>query len=515
MDKRETENIIAKIAKWGLLCLVCLIFMFLSWNSLRYISYVEADYANKIIVVQDSILRNLLAFGMVFVFLIVLRLWINRILTEKVLQYLAFAAGAIAVGISLWWAFASQTKPDGDQLIVSMAAVRAKDNFFEMLTTGGYLHYYPQQLGLVLFLEQIFRWFGAFEVRPVYIIFSVLNGVTVLFGYDFLKEADFSRAARLGYLIFMSSCLPYFFYTPYVYGDIPSVCLAVILFRCMIKWEKTEKYRYLLVGCIVTAGAVLVRKNSLIVVCGVLIGLLLMAINRRKVKHLVAVLAVVLAVGISLEGVEKVFELRSGMEVQNGIPAELFMAMGMQNSEAGPGRYNDYTKQVFRETGFDVEESKRIAKEEMRARWAEMYHTPGELSYFYHEKLLTQWTDPFFACFVSNHNFKCEPGEFVRDIYAGPWNWRLKLFCDRYQFLIYTGCLLSVFFLWRKREVAWSIPLITIVGGFLFSIIWEAQGRYTLPYYIFSIPYAAYGLTESANYMAERIRRLISRDKNA
>lgn len=253
----------------------------------------------------------------------------------------------------------------------------------------------------------------------------------------------------------------------------------------------------------------------MIVICGVVIGMLLITLSRKTVKQLLATLVIILAVGISLAGVEKIFEFRSGLEVQEGIPAELFMAMGMQNSEAGPGRYNDYSKQVFRETEFNPEESKRIAVEEMCTRWEEMYNNPGELSSFYHEKILTQWTDPFFACFVSNHIFKCDPGEFVRDIYAGPWNWRLMLFCDRYQFLIYTGCFLAVFSLWRKKDIAWCIPLITIVGGFLFSIIWEAQGRYVLPYYIFSIPYAAYGLAESANYVAERVRRLISKHKNA
>lgn len=224
MDKREKDNIIVQVAKWGLLCLVCIMFAFLSWNSLQYISYVGADYANRIIVAQDSILRNILAFGVIFTLLIVFGFWLDRILTEKVLKYLSFAAGVTAVAISVWWAFASCTKPEGDQLIVSVAAEQAMQNHYEMLTTGGYLHYYPQQLGLILFLELIFRLFGTFQFGPIYIIFGLMNGATILFGYNFLKEADFSKTTRFVYLIFMSVCLAVFFlYAVCIWGH--SCCL--------------------------------------------------------------------------------------------------------------------------------------------------------------------------------------------------------------------------------------------------------------------------------------------------
>lgn len=49
-----------------------------------------------------------------------------------------------------------------------------------------------------------------------------------------------------------------------------------------------------------------------------------------------------------------------------------------------------------------------------------------------------------------------------------------------------------------EKEVSSALwlPLIGIVGGFLFSVIWEAQCRYVFPYYVFLILYVPMGLYE-------------------
>ena len=37
--------------------------------------------------------------------------------------------------------------------------------------------------------------------------------------------------------------------------------------------------------------------------------------------------------------------------------------------------------------------------------------------------------------------------------------------------------------------------MITIFGGFLFHMLWEAKGRYILPYFVMMLPMAAVGLS--------------------
>ena len=42
------------------------------------------------------------------------------------------------------------------------------------------------------------------------------------------------------------------------------------------------------------------------------------------------------------------------------------------------------------------------------------------------------------------------------------------------------------------------LPEIILVGGVLFSLLWEAKTRYIFPYMIYMLPCAAIGLTKTA-----------------
>lgn len=62
-------------------------------------------------------------------------------------------------------------------------------------------------------------------------------------------------------------------------------------------------------------------------------------------------------------------------------------------------------------------------------------------------------------------------------------------------------------------QTALWIPLITVVGGFLFCIIWESQCRYMFPYYIFVIIYVAVGMGKTAGRICWRILRISEKIK--
>ena len=66
-----------------------------------------------------------------------------------------------------------------------------------------------------------------------------------------------------------------------------------------------------------------------------------------------------------------------------------------------------------------------------------------------------------------------------------------------YQFLIYCGVLIYLIFeLFDTKNVSPIedyIGIVTILGGFLFSIIWEAKARYMFPYFVLMLPYAMLG----------------------
>lgn len=66
---------------------------------------------------------------------------------------------------------------------------------------------------------------------------------------------------------------------------------------------------------------------------------------------------------------------------------------------------------------------------------------------------------------------------------------------DNYQFLIYL--MLLVYFLkllTGKDEIGTLLPVLILVGGFLFSLIWEGRSRYVYPYLVIALPCVAEGV---------------------
>jgi len=55
--------------------------------------------------------------------------------------------------------------------------------------------------------------------------------------------------------------------------------------------------------------------------------------------------------------------------------------------------------------------------------------------------------------------------------------------------------LLFFFLLAVKKDspILQHVLAVTIIGGFFFSIIYEAKARYIFPYYVMMFPYATYG----------------------
>ena len=93
---------------------------------------------------------------------------------------------------------------------------------------------------------------------------------------------------------------------------------------------------------------------------------------------------------------------------------------------------------------------------------------------------------------LTTNQFEKEITPLVRSIYDGPIQDLLERFMNGWQLLVYFFLLMNCL-LKKSEKVEKMILLITIFGGVLFSLLWEAKARYVLPYVIMMIPYAANG----------------------
>ena len=81
------------------------------------------------------------------------------------------------------------------------------------------------------------------------------------------------------------------------------------------------------------------------------------------------------------------------------------------------------------------------------------------------------------------------------EITYGKWRETISNFMDAYQSMIYLMMIIGTIGAALKKEKAISFlwPLI-FLGGFFFSVIWEAKARYIYPYFVMLIPISAYGV---------------------
>ncbi len=412
-------------------------------------------------------------------------------------------------GVCIWWVTIVPYQMEGDQLIVWYNSVLALENNFSMYSHGGQMFIYPQQQGLSFLYELLFRITGSTSYRMIGYVNAFMAPFTLFFGYQCTKEC-FGKEVGVRFLPLMTLCLPYIIYSPYVYGDIPSICYGFILLWAVLKAVHKGQYRYWIPACVIAVLALLSRMNIWIFFIGVVIGLIYLAMYRWSFKPLLLGVCIVLSASLSMTAVKQFNSFRSGEPVSKGMPSVLWMAMGLQYSEWGAGYYNDYSKKVYMETGLDRELAVAIGVQEVKDRLKIFLSDPMQAKMFFEAKMEMQWLDPLFESieFTGDFNEEAEkPGEFVTWIYQGQGYPLLCGFCAHVMAAVYMFALLGVLCRFGQKKPIWQdIPLIIFVGGFLFSIIWEAKSRYMLPYFVLLLPYAASGLAVSTGFIRQRIK---------
>lgn len=198
------------------------------------------------------------------------------------------------------------------------------------------------------------------------------------------------------------------------------------------------------------------------------------------------------------------------------MPAIAYVAMGLQWTEGrDPGGWNGYHSDLFMECGFDAELTAEISLESVKASLGNMVENPAYMIRFFYTKLITQWEREDYMCLYETLAFYGDRTEAAWDIYEGAMKDRLLCVMALHQSIVYAGAGLfcvSGIAGWVKRgqkhnkemDIRHLLLLVTFIGGFMFSIIWEAQSRYVMPYFVMLIPYAADGLTRFS-YGVERL----------
>lgn len=429
-------------------------------------------------------------------------------------------------GASLLWIFFSKNGPIADGASVYYAAKQfARGDFSAAAYKGSYFSVYPFQYGLAFFYEMIFRLAGNDNYHILQGINALCLAGCAVSQYHLCGRFFREKKAQIYTLLLSASCAPFIMYSSFVYGEIPSITFSLfgtwmlLLFLegpCRIS-EPSDGLRKKFSGKSVMlralwgflallsiSAAVLVRKNSLVFIIALGITVFLWLIHNRhrfsakKLALYIAYLMLLFSLSLGiLPLVQSRYASLSGEPVNSGVPAASYLAMGLSETEVGPGFYDGSNFKTFTEDAdYDTEAAAAIAWGIYRERLSYFKDNPLYSLQFFCRKFCAEWIDTGWAVFPATYNSYGERLPLAESLFSGALYRPLKSYVNHHRTILYFTAALGVFsFFYRKRDedvFPYLFPL-TALGGALLFLFWETSGRYILPYAIFMLPCAGYG----------------------
>lgn len=419
-----------------------------------------------------------------------------------------------AVSFSAWWIVNSANMPQSDAKAVYDIACRAKEHdLLPIAPTGSYMSLWPFQSGLVMFMETILRLIPNADEMTIQWMYLPFMALSLISGYMVVKKMFPSIMTRVIWCILMFLCFPYYFFINNMYGDVPGIALTLFTMWMLLEYTDKPVWVKLVFAGMGLAVAVAVRKNTMIfcIACILVFGVQLLVYRKKQYLFVILLVLVSSAAGAVLPG--KVYEYRAKNTMGEGVPAIAYIAMGLQWSEGrSPGAWNGYHSDLFMECGYDSDLTAEISLESVEDSLEYMVKHPMYMTQFFYYKLVYQWAREDYGCLYATLDFYDNRTSAAWDIYQGKAKDRYIDIMAIHQSVVYIGavgfCILGAV-RWKKKEdynIQNLIPLVAFIGGFLFSIIWEASSRAVMAYFVLIIPYAADGVAGVSSRVAERLR---------
>ena len=480
-----------------------------------FVSVVRIDgYAESYEFVRDNPLINLVFAAFVALLIAFIGRWVGKNL-EKRRKILLICEMAFAVVFGLGFSAVSKCFPTADQASVYYGAKHFAANWFaDLAEKDSYFSVYPHQMALALAQEIILRIAHTESYHVLQGVNALCNALTIWSLYSITDTLFEDKKVSVYTLLLTLFSIPLFWYTPFVYGDLASIGFSLYAVALLIKalsGKKSESAEsmssrrapsivYYIGSALSILIATLVRSNTLIFVIAVALCLLVYLIVNKKPLLLIYIVAIAILCGGVNKAAIKLYEFRSGNSINDGMPSICHMVMGLQEGPMGNGYYNGYNFDTYvNRADYDQALAKELAHADLDARLSEFKANPGYAFKFFRDKFFGQWLSFDFDCYHFTCGAYYERWAIIESLFSGTLYKVTSFIMDKFGFLVYALSAYAVFNLFKKRKdstlsMLGYILLTAVIGGAIFYIVWEGAGRYILPYYIYTLPFAAYGL---------------------
>lgn len=493
-QNRSCCNIIYRLGLNIVMLLTLLLSMLLFAGSFLTTCYADNMETQQVLLRPDNPLWNLLelaGFGLLFCGC----LYLYEKIGEKFRRGLLVFTLTFVFGLGILLILFGRTVPAADALSVYNAAAEwILGNTDIIHPTVSYLSYYPQQIGLMAFLELLLRIWNLTGLSVpawhfIKLVYVCLLCGAIWFQYlslQYLWPENYKKISCC-YLVLVCCNLPMIMYSSFVYGEIPS--FAALSVGCYLLLRllggvspggssrdnvsrndapSVTAYDYVprMLRQILFTGfgsilfltlSVMLRKNSLIPVIAVLLVLLFEALRpgrNGKMRLGLLIMAVCLAVtsvGI-LPLVQKCYEKKAGNTLSSGVTAMSYLAMGMQEASRGCGWYNGFNIDTYDTAGMDTALANEISRLAIDERLTYFREHPGYTADFYLHKHLSQWADGTYASRQATLATYGGRSAFFKEVYEGSLSGGYIEWCNAWQNVLYLGVLVFCIDSLKKRR---------------------------------------------------------------
>ena len=512
-QNRSCCNIIYRLGLNIVMLLTMLLSMLLFAGSFLTTCYADNMETQQVLLRPDNPLWNLLelaGFGLLFCGC----LYLYEKIGEKFRRGLLVFTLTFVFGLGILLILFGRTVPAADALSVYNAAAEwILGNTDIIHPTVSYLSYYPQQIGLMAFLELLLRIWNLTGLSVpawhfIKLVYVCLLCGAIWFQYlslQYLWPENYKKISCC-YLVLVCCNLPMIMYSSFVYGEIPSFAAlsmgCYLLLRLLGGVSPGGSYRdsvslggsslggsslggsslggsrndapsvtaydYVprMLRQILFTGfgsilfltlSVMLRKNSLIPVIAVLLVLLFEALRpgrNGKMRLGLLIMAVCLAVtsvGI-LPLIQKCYEKKAGNTLSSGVTAMSYLAMGMQEASRGCGWYNGFNIDTYDTAGMDTAIANEISRLAIDERLTYFREHPGYTADFYLHKHLSQWADGTYASRQATLATYGGRSAFFKEVYEGSLSGGYIEWCNAWQNALYLGVLIFCIDSLKKRR---------------------------------------------------------------
>lgn len=410
-------------------------------------------------------------------------------------QLITFLIFSFVIGMI--WIFINDPviKEMGDSYNCYDRAKAIASGDFSPLGYKTYINMYPNNLGFITYLILLIKIFGP---ESTLYIARIINLAMVIIGYMSLygiTKLQFKNNRLINctliYLCWFS--MQFVFYAFMIYGNCISYSLALFSVYLLLKYFSINKAKYLVFSIITIILAIAIKNNSIIILIAEIIYLILYIFKNKNWAIIIAIILMIIGSWASTTGLQKFWGKFGEVDYSaTKLPTICWIAYGLNYDETKPGSYTYEFEDFHFQNGFVQEYTALNAKAFIRGSLNAFKERPSLMIRFYGQKFLTAWCDPQYDCFDGYRAL--DNKDIVTNIIGGNINNILHNIWDSTMSVLAIGLIAYIIKRFKKMELDELFGAVVVLGGFFFHSFWEIKSIYLYQYFMYLIPYAAYGL---------------------